>query len=175
LPDLPQLIIDRIPLKTISSHNLLGLQIQDDLKWNEHVDIITKKAARRLYIIRTLKRNGVSEDDLISIYTSLISSILDYGCATWHTRLPSFLVKKIECIQKRFFRITFPHLSYREALALTGCPRLEDNHQRLCLKLFNKLKTQRSSKLSHRIPCMRYESHGRLVRSGNNLIIIKIF
>ena len=44
LPDLPQLTIDRIPLKTISSHNLLGLQIQDDLKWNEHVDIITKKA-----------------------------------------------------------------------------------------------------------------------------------
>ena len=54
LPDLPQLAIDRIPLETISSHKLLGLQIQDDLlKWIEHVDIITKKAARRLYIIRT--------------------------------------------------------------------------------------------------------------------------
>ena len=74
---------------------------------------------------------------------------------------------------KRFFRVIFPHLSYREALALTGCPRLEDNRQRLCLKLFNKLKTQPSSKLSHLVPCTRYESHGRLVRSGNNLSLYK--
>ena len=80
LSDLPQLTIDRIPLETISSHKLLGVQIQDDLKWNEHVDIITKKAARRLYIIRILKRNGVPEDDLIST-TSLIRSRLDYTAA----------------------------------------------------------------------------------------------
>ena len=127
---------------------MLGFDIQNDLKWNEQVDIITKKAAKRLYIIRTLKRSGVPIDDLISIYASLIRSILDYGCAVWHTCLPSFLVEKFERVQKRFFRVIFPHLSYREALALTGCPRLEDNRQSLCLKLFNKLKTQPSSKLS---------------------------
>jgi hypothetical protein len=54
--------ISLVEIETISSHKLLGLQIQDDLKWNEHVDIITKKAARRWYIVRTLKRNGVPED-----------------------------------------------------------------------------------------------------------------
>ena len=43
-------------------------------------------------------------------------------------------------------------------------PRLEDNRQSLCLKLFNKLKTQPSLKLSHLVPCTRYESHGRLLR-----------
>ena len=115
LPDLPQLTIDRITIETISSHKLLGLQIQDDLKWNEHVDIITKKDARHLYIIRTLKRNRVPEDDLISIiYTSLIRSVLNYGCAVWLTRLPSFLVEKIERLQKWFFRIIFPdHLTVK--------------------------------------------------------------
>ena len=92
---------------------------------------------------------GVPDENLISIYTSLIRSTLDYGCAVWHTCLPSFLVEKIERIQKRFFRVIFPHLSYREALAFTGYPRLEDNRQSLCLKLFNKLKTQPSLKLSH--------------------------
>ena len=173
LPDLAQLTIDGTPLETISSYKLLGLQIQNDLKWNEHVDIITKKAAKRLYIIRTLKRSGVSDNDLISIYTSLIRSILDYGCAVWHTCLPSFLVEKIERIQKPFFRVIFPHLSYREGLALTGYPRLEDNRQRLCLNLFNKLKTLPSSKLSHLVPCTRYESHRRLVRGGNNLSLYK--
>ena len=66
LPDLAQLTIDGTPLETISSYKLLGLQIQNDLKWNEHVDIITKKAAKRFYIIRTLKRSGVPDDDLIT-------------------------------------------------------------------------------------------------------------
>ena len=169
LPDLAQLTIDGTSLETINSHKLLGLHIQNDLKWNEHVDIITKKAAKRLYIIRTLKSSGVPDDDLISIYTSLIRSILDYGCAVWHTCLPSFLVEKIGRIQKRFFRVIFPHLSYREALAFTGYQRLEDNRQSLCLKLFNKLKTQPSLKLSHLVPCARYESHGRLLRGGINL------
>ena len=156
LPELPQLTIDGTPLEPISNHKLLGFQNQNYLKWNEHVNTITKKAARRLYIIRTLKRSGVPEDDLISIYTSLIRSILDYSCAVWHTCLPSFLVEKIERIQKRFFRIIFPHLSYREALALTGCPTLKDNRQRLCLKLFINLTTQPSSKLSHLIPCTNH-------------------
>ena len=71
LPELPQLTIDGTPLEPISNHKLLGFQIQNYLRWNEHVNTITKKAARRLYIIRTLKRSGVPEDDLISIYTSL--------------------------------------------------------------------------------------------------------
>jgi hypothetical protein len=49
----------------------------------------------------------------ISTYSPLNTLILDYGCAVWHTRLPSFLVEKIERIQKRiirvvFFRIIFP-------------------------------------------------------------------
>ena len=127
---------------------MLGLQIQDDLKWNAHVENITKKAAKRLYIIRILKRSGVPEDDLISIYISLIRSILDYACAVWHTRLPCY-VEKIERIQKRFFRIIYSDLSYQDALALTECPSLDDNRQKLCFKLFNNLITQPGSKLSH--------------------------
>ena len=50
---------------------------------------------------------------------------------------------------------------------------VEDNRQSLCLKLFNKVKTQPSSKLSHLVPCTRYESHGRLLRGGNNSSLYK--
>ena len=100
-PDLTQLTIDGTPLETISSHKLLGLRIQNDLKWNEHVDFITKKAARRLYIIRSLKRNGVPEHNLVSMYTSLIRSILDYGCAVWHTSFAS-LMRRLNAYRSDF-------------------------------------------------------------------------
>jgi hypothetical protein len=83
-------------------------------------------------------------------YSPLNTFILDYGCAVWHTRLPSFLVEKIERIQKRIirvvlFRIIFPHLSYREALALILYAQDLKTTVK-CLKLFNKLQTQPSSK-----------------------------
>ena len=173
LPELSQLTINGTIIETATNHKLLGLQIQDDLKWNAHVENITKKAAKRLYIIRILKRSGLPEDDLISIYISLIRSILDYTCAVWHTRLPCYLVERIECIRKCFFRIIYPDLSYQDALDLTECPSLEDNRQKLCFKLFNNLITQPGSKLSHLIPCSRYESHGRLLRSGHKLTSYK--
>ena len=107
LPDLAQLTIDGTSLETINSHKLLGLHIQNDLKWNEHVDIITKKAAKRLYIIRTLKRSGVPDDDLISIYTSLIRSILDYGCAVWLTCLPPSLLRRLNVCRSDFSELYF--------------------------------------------------------------------
>ena len=69
LPQLSQLTINGTMIETVTNHKLLGLQIQDDLKLNAHVENITKKAAKRLYIIRILKRSGVPEDDLISILT----------------------------------------------------------------------------------------------------------
>ena len=77
LPELSQLTINGTMIETVTNQKLLGLQIQDDLKWNAHVENITKKAAKRLYNIGILKRSGVPEDDLISIYISLIRSILD--------------------------------------------------------------------------------------------------
>ncbi len=80
---------------------------------------------------------------------------------------------QIERIQKRFFRIIYPDLSYQDALALAECPSLEDNRKKLCFKLFNNLITQPGSKLSHLIPCSRYKSHGRLVRSGHKLTSYK--
>ena len=63
-------------------------------------------------------------------------------------RLPRYLVEKIERIQKRFFCIIYPDLSYQDALALAECPSLEDNRQKLCFKLFNKLITRPGSKLN---------------------------
>ena len=148
-------INETIMIETDTNHKLLGLQIQNFLKWNAHVENITKKAAKRLCIIRIPKRSGVPED-LIRIYISLIRSILDYTCSVWHTRLPCYLIEKIERIQNRFFRIIYPDLSYRDALALTECQSLEDNRQRLCFKHFNNLITQPGSKLSHLIPRSKY-------------------
>jgi hypothetical protein len=40
----------------VSTYKLLGVNLSSNLKWNEHVNLITKKAAKRIYSVRFLKR-----------------------------------------------------------------------------------------------------------------------
>ena len=47
------IVIDRV-----SSYKLLGVIISNDLSWNEH-----KKATKRLFVLRTLKRVGLGIND----------------------------------------------------------------------------------------------------------------
>ena len=53
-PQLPPLLIDGQVLETVRSHKVLGLVIQDNLKWNENTCMIVSKVSKRLHIIRVL-------------------------------------------------------------------------------------------------------------------------
>ena len=67
-PQLPPLRIDGQVLETVRSHKVLGLVIQDNLKWNENTCMIVSMASKRLHIIRVLRRGGVSVADLLVNY-----------------------------------------------------------------------------------------------------------
>ena len=67
------------PFERVSTAKVLGMNISDDLKWNTHVDAITTKAAKRLYLLKQLKRANVRTEDLIRLYCSCIRSVLDYS------------------------------------------------------------------------------------------------
>ena len=62
-PQLPPLRIDGQVLEAVRLHKVLGLVIQDNLKWNENTCMIVSMASKRLYIIRVLRRGGVSAAD----------------------------------------------------------------------------------------------------------------
>ena len=47
-------------IQCVTTHKLLGIIISNDLKWNEHIDYISKKAWKRLYSLRILKKVDVS-------------------------------------------------------------------------------------------------------------------
>ena len=79
-------------LETVRSHKVLGLVIQDNLKWNENPCMIVSKASKRLHIIRVLRRGGVSAADLLVIYVgnvALVRSVREYCCVVWHNALPA--------------------------------------------------------------------------------------
>ena len=109
---LSSLLIGEQIIETVQSHKVLGLTIQGNLKWNEHINSITAKASKRLYFIRILRRNGVPVEHLIEIYFALKRSVLEYCCPVWHNALPLYLAEQLERVQKRAFRIILPEYTY---------------------------------------------------------------
>ena len=70
------------------SYEVLGLVIQDNLKWNEHIGMIVSKESKRLHIIRVLRTGGVMTADLV-IYVTLVRSFLEYCYVVGHNALPA--------------------------------------------------------------------------------------
>ena len=87
-PSFPGVSIEGVEFETVSSAKVLGVTISSDLKWSAHIDSITTKAAKRLYLLRQLKRAGIAPSDLVLFYCSVIRSVLEYACQVFHCNLP---------------------------------------------------------------------------------------
>ena len=128
--------IDGCKIETVQVVKLLGLYIQEDLKWNSHVSEMTKKAAKRLYFLVQLKRAQVPPRELVQFYVACIQSVLLYGCQVFHFSLPRYLSLTFERTQKRALsRILFGN----KALSRSGLVMLEQRRAELCRNLFDKI------------------------------------
>ena len=116
IPSFAPITIRVQEVDVVSEAKLLGVVLSDDLKWNRHIDYICKKAARRFYGLRLLKRNALPSHILISIYCTRIRSIVEYACQVWHYGLPQYLSDQVEKIQKRALKIIFSGATYAECL-----------------------------------------------------------
>ena len=164
-PRLPALTIDGQALEIVSSHKVLGLIIQSDLKWSEHITSVVAKASKRLHFLRVLRRGGAPATDLISVYVDLIRSILECCCVEWHYALTNYLSDQLEKVQKRALRIIYPWHSYSEALQLAGCPRLDTMRYDLCAKTLKKI--NKGGPLSQHLTQTRAGAHEHFTRNSN--------
>ena len=98
-------------LEEVKLFKFHGIFISHDLTWMVHCDYIMKKANRRLYALRYLRRCGVSAHDSAMVYYSLVLSILEYARAMF-AALPQYLSDSLERIQKRVLVIIFPGSTY---------------------------------------------------------------
>jgi hypothetical protein len=91
-------------LECVDSLPFLGVRFSSSLKWNVHFDFVLKKACKRIFIIRNLRRSGVSPIFLWRSYVSLIRPVLLYAfpCVC---NAPMFLVNKLLRVERRIKRI----------------------------------------------------------------------
>ena len=98
---IPRLIIDGNEIDNVQYAKLLGVTISNDLTWNKHVENIIAKPGKRVYMLCQLKRAGIGQHDLVTIYVIVIRPVLEYACPVWHTNLNKHLTESIETVQKR--------------------------------------------------------------------------
>jgi len=73
----------------------------NDLKWAQHIDVISSKAASRLYFLKQLKRAGAGTGDLLCFYNAIMRPVLEYASLVWHLSLTVAQPKSLESLQKR--------------------------------------------------------------------------
>ena len=141
-------IINGNIIDVVSSVNVLGVTLQSNLKWNEHINNIVKKASKRLYFLSQLKRAKLPPNDLIKFYVTSI-----YSCRVFHHSLPEFLNITLERIQKRALNIIYGYdISYTEALKMSELPKLSDYRSHLCDDFLNKIAMNPKDKLHELLP-----------------------
>ena len=95
--------IDSHVINRVSSAKFLGIYIDDQLSWTQHVEYISHKLAKNIGIISRL-RHLLPKNVLLSIYYSLIHPYLSYcnliWASTYCTRLNCLII-----LQKRIIRI----------------------------------------------------------------------
>ncbi len=89
-------------IKRDSDVKLLGITIDDQLRFNKHVDILCKKAARQLNVMYRFK--GIFKfKEKETVYNTFILANFNYCPIVWHF-CGKTSTKKIELIQERALR-----------------------------------------------------------------------
>ena len=120
MPAVASICIGDAPVERVKHKQLLGVLVSADLTWQAHMDHVTARGSRRLYLSRILRRAGASPSDPVGTYRAIIRPTLEYACQAWHIGLTAQQSNLLKVIRRRTLAITYPGLSYGKALGALG-------------------------------------------------------
>ena len=101
--DIPILRIDNNPILQVHSTNFLGVIIDDQLSWSEHISSITKTISRNTGVMSRL-RAFLPPKSLVLLYNTLILPYLNYCNIIW-AQVSKNKLHSLLTTQKRAIRI----------------------------------------------------------------------
>ena len=145
----PVKTMDNQDIEQVSHSKLLGVTIQNDLKWTVHIDTTLVKASKRFHFLAALKRCKCSQRDLITYYVATIRSVVEYAAPVYHAGLTKQQSEEVESIQRRAMKLIFPEKSYGEALSESKLQPLDVRRRATCRDIF--VRMQDSSHRLHKL------------------------
>ena len=98
------ILVDNQYIEKETSIKYLGLMIDENLKFDTHIENLCKKLSQTIFILRRLSK-FCSEDVLLTAYYSLFLSRLRYAIPIWGMASPKS--KQLFILQKYALRIIF--------------------------------------------------------------------
>ena len=161
--DKPTLYILGTQVEQVETLRYLGLYLDSKLTFETHLQKIEGSLAGRLCSLYNLTANyDVRTSTLLSIYKTQIRPVWEYGCmffALTHTKL-----ERLQKIQNRFLRLTFPTAKSSSIAIIHRIADLETVEQRVW---FNRIKLLNKFALSptdHPLFQLRVQLYNQLVR-----------
>ncbi|KAK3508055.1 hypothetical protein QTP70_011851, partial [Hemibagrus guttatus] len=81
-PHTPVILCDSL-VSSAESFCFLGTTITKELKWEQNIRSLTKKAQQRMYFLRQLKKFLLPVKMLVNFYTAIIESVLTSSITVW--------------------------------------------------------------------------------------------
>ena len=175
-PNMPQtpVYFDNIRVKEVQMHKHLGVIIQSNLKWNNHLDSIISKSSRRVDILRGL-RFKLDRKSLETLYTAYVRPILEYASSVW-SNCTAAQKQELENVQLSAMRAITGGIRGTSSAKLyteTNFESTYDRRERSNLVIFYKIYHGLTPLYLRNLlpPRIRETTHYSL-RSGNNLSTI---
>ena len=167
--NIPLLNVDGHIVQRVNVFKLLGVTVDSNLKWENHVHSICSKASSRLYFLLLLRRSSVSKCDLLHFYETYIRPILEYACPVWHSSLTNEQCQRIETIQRRAMSIIDKQSDYLNFCKANNLLTLYERREMLCRTFFNSIFKSESC-LNYLLPSPRCSEAVSKLRHYSNYI-----
>ena len=147
------------PLQTITKDKILGVFVDNNLSWSEHVKHISKKIASNVWLLSKIKMY-LSQEHRIQFYKSYIQPHIDYCNIIWGNTSETNKIK-IFRMQKRAVRVILDYNVENTTEAMKSL-RIQSIYDRLFLR-----KAKFMFKVYHEIT-PAYINEGYNLRSNSN-------
>ena len=144
-----KLHINNIPILREKNIKLLGVEINDNLKFSNNTTTICKKVNSMFYKLSKMKSFGATRDDLVKIWTTILRPCAEYASPVWHPGLTLSDTQNLEKLQKTALAIILgrcyvnykPHYkidnklaTYQDALKILKLETLKQRREDLVTK-----------------------------------------
>ena len=98
-------VINDKPVEVTSVYKYLGLLIDNKFSFTQHVDTQIKKANKRLYCIRSMKKLNVNTDLIAMFFNATVPPVLMYACTAFYGMLTKSLRYELDRPKKTCDRL----------------------------------------------------------------------
>ena len=145
-PILHNYVLSERSLTRVQSMKCLGITLQADLRWDEHIKCVTGKASNRLRFLMRVLRDFSAETKKVA-YISMVRSLLEYAVSAWDP-WGADQTRKLEMVQRRASRFITGRYNHDECVTdllwNLGLQSLEERRKQHRLNLLYKIKHGKS-------------------------------